>query len=128
MDLHYRAGSIDDLRLDECVVRATRDRAARWWQLWAWVRNEINGEPGYVAVPVTPGGSYAEVGLSGRRTWGLRRVGAGLWQVAPSIDAKTYVDAHGREVAKITPGAREVSWWHKTPRLIGVPDSEPWAV
>lgn len=124
-DLRYRACGIDDLALGECTVRLTGDGAARWWQLWTLVRGAL-GEPGYVAVPVDVGGEYAERGSSGRRTWGLRRTGPGTWQVSPSIDVRAYVAADGREVAKGSPGAREISWWHQTPRLVGVPDGEPW--
>lgn len=126
MDLVYRAAdSIEDLELGECTVRASAADGRRWWQLWTWVQG-VFGEPGYVAVPVTPGGDYAEIGPSGRRTWGLRHVIDNVWQVNPSIDVRAYVDAGGRECAKDAPGAREVSWWHQTPRLVGVPEGERW--
>lgn len=70
-----------------------------------------------MAVPVNPDGPYVEVGPSGRRTWGLARVGAGVWQVNPSVDVVG---------AKRPDGTREPSLWHQTPRIVGVPDGERW--
>jgi hypothetical protein len=122
VDLRYRAAvRIGDLELDECTVRHTRDTAGRaWWMLWTWVRRDDTGEPFYVGVPVHPGGGYLEVGPSGARTWGLTRIAdTPNWQIAPSIDV----------VGDLRPdGSRGPSLWHQTPRIVGVPLSEPWTL
>lgn len=119
MDLTYRVvRHVGELELGECTVRGAHDDRARvWWMLWAWVRRQDGGEPFYVAVPVNPHGPYLEVGPSGRRTWGLARVDATTWQVAPSIDVVG---------DKRPDGSREPSLWHHTPRVVGVPAGEPW--
>ncbi len=120
MVLTYRvAERIGDLALGECVVRDSRDKLGRsWWQLWAWVLRADTGVPLYVGVPVNPNGPYLErTGPSGRRTWGLSRVGEREWQVSPSIDVLG---------AERGDGTREPSLWHETPRIVGVPASERW--
>jgi|HubBroStandDraft_2_1064218.scaffolds.fasta_scaffold26900_4 hypothetical protein len=78
---------------------------------------EDTGEPLYVSVPINPNGPYLEVGPSGKRTWSLTRASDTEWQVAPSID----VLGPTRE-----DGTRAPSLWHQTPRIVGVPPSEPW--
>jgi hypothetical protein len=131
MDLVYRStlgpdGWLTDLKLNECTIRSTAGPGCAYWQLWAWVTGEVGERLGFVAVPVLVGGQYTEQGPSGRRTWGLTRVSDGVWQISPSIDVRTHVDAVGKECAKDAPGAREVSWWHQTPRVVGVADGERW--
>lgn len=118
VDLTYRTGCIGDLQLGECTVRGAHDGGGRrWWMLWAWVRRNDTGEPFYVAVPVNPSGPDEEVGRSGRRTWSLARVDATTWRVSPSVDV----------VGNLRPdGTREPSLWHQTPRVVGVPETEPW--
>lgn len=119
MDLTYRvADRIGELALGECTIRRARDTEGRaWWQLWAWVRRTDCGEPFYVAAPVNVGGPYLEVGPSGRKTWGLTRVGEHEWQLHPSLDVLG---------AERPDGTREPSLWHETPRLVGVPPTERW--
>jgi hypothetical protein len=106
--LVYRAVlCIGDLALNECTIRSARaPEGARWWQLWALVRQAI-GETFYVGVPVNPNGPYLETGPSGRRTWGLTRASATDWHISPSID--------------VGPGL-----WHETPVIVGVPEGERW--
>jgi hypothetical protein len=120
VDLVYRVtDSLGELGLGEAAVRATRAaNGLTWWQFWTWVRRVDTGEPFYVSVPVSPRGPYQEVGVSGRRTWGLVEVDAATWQVTPSIDV----------VGDRRPdGNRGPSLWHETVRLVGVPAGEPWA-
>lgn len=118
MDLTYRAADrIGDLALGECAIRHTRGELGRaWWQLWAWVRR-ADGETLYVGAPVNVGGPYLEVGPSGRRTWGLTRVGEHEWRVSPSIDVLG---------AEREDGTRGPSLWHESPRIVGVPSTEQW--
>lgn len=106
--LVYRAVlCIGDLALNECTIRSARaPEGARWWQLWALVRQAI-GETFYVGVPVNPNGPFLETGPSGRRTWGLTRASATDWHISPSID--------------VGPGL-----WHETPVIVGVPEGERW--
>ena len=110
--------SLEDLALDECVIRSARDGTGHaWWQLWTRVRRADTGEPFYVAVPVNPTGPYVEVGPSGRRTWGLSHVSGSDWQVSPSIDVVG---------DKRPDGTREPSLWHETPVIVEVPEGERW--
>ena len=119
VDLAYRiAESIGELRSGECTVRRTRHAdGIAWWQLWALVHRGDTGEPFYVGVTVNPLGPYLEVGPSGRRTWGLTPIDTDIWQVSPSIDVLG---------DRLPDGSRGPSPWHATPRLVGVPASEPW--
>lgn len=121
VDLAYRTVRwIEDLALDECTIRSAAGAEQRaWWQLWAWVRRADTGEPFYVTVPVNPNGPYVEVGPSGRRTWGLARVGETDWQVSPSIDVVGDLRQDGM---------RGPSLWHETPRVVGVPPGERWTI
>ena len=101
MLLTYRPTTeIGMLDIDECVIKAV----GNVWLLAFYVRTTEGNEQTF-RVPVNPNGAPVEAGPLGR-TWGLTRCGAGEWQVLPSIDLGT---------------------WHQTPRIIGVPEGEPWA-
>ena len=107
--LRYRPGaSPDDLGLNECCIRRTvdGDGTQRGWGMWFVVARQDNGAQELLRVQVMPNGNYVEQGPGGRRTWGLRRVDGGTWQVSPSIN---YTGV-----------------WHKTPTVEGVPAGEPW--
>jgi hypothetical protein len=123
VELSYRSFvPVEDLESGQCTVhRAADSHGARWWLLWFRVpREDRPGELVDLAVPVAPNGSYAEKGAGGR-TWGLASVGAGRWQVAPSVDVKVdrkAVPGHAQDPAR--------TMWHQTPTLVGVPDGEAW--
>jgi hypothetical protein len=127
MNLAYRSGAMpDDLAIDECTIRHARDTTTgvTWWLLWFYVRRDTDGEPEVFAVPVNPGGGFAESGLPGGRTWGLTRSLPGVWQVSPSINV---LDVDDRQVHMgVQPG--KSSLWHQTPTLLNVPAGEPWMV
>ena len=105
-ELRYRPlaerGALD---LDECCIVPGRKGDARGWLLVFYVRT-TDGHEQTFRVPVNPGGPHIEDGPLGR-TWGLQHAAPGTWQVEPSIDLGN---------------------WHKTPKIVGVPDGEPWAV
>lgn len=117
--LRYRPSvSVGDLDENECTIRGAQNRELkRWWQLWFYVRTTL-GTLQHIAVPVAPGGVYTEHGPSGRRTWGLKKVGPGNWQVSPSINATYTKTVNGKEV--------EAELWHQTPLITGVPEGEAW--
>jgi hypothetical protein len=118
--LRYRPGvSVEALQLDECTIRGTSGRGARWWMLW-FVFRRIDGRIEHAAVPVLPHGAYTENGPGGR-TWGFRRAGPGAWQVSPSIDAQ---EADPHAPPRQPPVMRSV--WHQTPLVVGVPEGQPW--
>jgi hypothetical protein len=118
--LNYKPhAQIEDLAVGECTVHScAAANGLRWWQLWFRVEREDNGQPADFVVPIAPHGSLTESGPGGK-TWGVTRVGAGLWQVSPSINVLA-----GEVVAGAHP---EPSIWHRTPQIDGVPDSEHWA-
>ena len=119
MLLYKSHAMIGDLAVGECTMhRASGSRAARWWQLWFLALRETDGQPENFCVPMNPNGHYLENGPSGR-TWGLTKIGAGLWQVSPSIDVGGDRNARTNAVGP--------SLWHQTPQIVGVPDAEPWA-
>lgn len=113
-NLQYRAGvHPNDLQPGECVVRPCSDARGRfWWLTLAFTRRDA-GERDWVGVPVTPRGPGDK---TFRLTWGLTEVGGGVWQISPSI----------RTTEKI--GGAEVEIYHETPRIVGVPATEPWAM
>ena len=119
-DLRYRTrAQVEDLAIGECTIhRATGSAAPRWWLLWALVARDDNGASEVIGVPVNPNGTWLEAGPGGK-TWGLTRAEAGIWQIAPSINVIAGGDAHAGDHA-------EQSQWHQTPRIVGVPDDEPW--
>ena len=117
--------SMGDLALGECTIRRARALDGKcWWNLWFYVARETDGIPERFAVPVNPNGSFTESGPGGR-TWGLTRMAAGVWQVAPSIHV---LDDAGRGAILAgqprPPESR--SLWHQTPALVGVPEDEAW--
>ncbi|MEX2716747.1 MAG: hypothetical protein Q6370_010640 [Candidatus Sigynarchaeota archaeon] len=89
------------LNLNECTIGPV---VGGWWQLHFYVRCN-DGHEQMFRVPVNPNGSPVEDGPGGR-TWGLTRCGPGEWQIAPSIN--------------FDPD------WHQTPKIVGVPEREPW--
>lgn len=101
------------LDIDECVIvpanpsgdqaLGSDQRPAGAWLLMFYVRT-ADGYAQYFRTPVNPNGPAVENGPLGR-TWGLNRCGANEWQVSPSID-------YGN--------------WHQTPKIVEVPDGEPW--
>jgi hypothetical protein len=124
MDLTYRSGAgVEDLQLNECVMRTAvlADGTTRFWHLWFLVARATDNQPEAFCVPMAPNGPYTENGPGGR-TWGLGPAGPGRWQVSPSINVLVTREAH--------PGEKpdEVSLWHQTPAIIGVPTDEPWAI
>ena len=113
---------VDSLAVGECTVHRARDNGRRWWQLWFRVERETDGAPESFVVPIHPRGAFLPSGPGGK-TWGLTRVGPGLWQVSPSINVVS--DAQGtRTHDGPHPSAR--SLWHQTPQVSGVPDEERW--
>ena len=127
MDLRYRSFvDIDALALNECTVHSANDGTRRWWQLWLRVARDSDGIADTFVVPIAPGSGYAESGPSGRKTWGFFHVegavGSGnlTWAITPSIDVPDTREPH--------PGPHPTlpSLWHRTPRVVGVPDGERW--
>ena len=121
MILKYHAHSlIEDLALGECTMHSCQaPSGARWWQLWFFVARDSDGQPDTFRVPVIPNGSFTESGPGGR-TWGLTSMGAGVWQVSPSINVLDTRDTVAGE-------HQFPSLWHQTPQVSDVPDSELWA-
>ena len=113
---------VEDLKLGECVMRAcsSPNGGQRFWHLWFYVARETDGVPEAFVVPMAPNGPYTEGGPGGR-TWGLTKTAPGTWQVSPSINVLVTRVMHPGEHPS------EVSLWHQTPTIIGVPDSELWA-
>jgi hypothetical protein len=109
MDLRYKVGVADpfeDLAVGECTVWAlSRENERVGWGLYFLANRSDNGKPEIFRVPIIVGGGFTESGPCGR-SWGFTKIAAGTWQVSPSIHF---------------PGV-----WHETPRIVGVPDGEPW--
>jgi hypothetical protein len=129
MILKYRSHAlIEDLQVGECTMHRASDAGpARWWQLWFRVLRDTDGQPEDFCVPMNPGGGPSE---GARRTWGLTcpdatpydvAPGTRNWQVSPSINVL------GHRGAVAGPAEGEVSIWHQTPTIVGVPIDEPWA-
>jgi hypothetical protein len=123
-DLVYHPGAmVEDLALNECVVRPATNGTARWWHLWFYVARETDGVPEVFEVPVNPTVAGMSTGPGGK-TWGLTCSSPGIWQISPSIKvlndegARKYV-AGGEVTGK--------DLWHQTPRIVNVPPNEPWA-
>lgn len=95
--LHAERGALD---LNECSIAQVSPSG---WLMHFYVQT-TDGHEQTFRVPVNPGGPHIENGPLGR-TWGLNRCGPGEWQITPSIDFGN---------------------WHHTPKIVGVPDSEPW--
>jgi hypothetical protein len=99
-----RLGPLD---LNECAIapieRMEPGTTKRGWLLVFYGRADDGHEQTY-RVPVNPNGPHIENGPLGR-TWSLNRCGPGEWQVSPSIN---------------------LGDWHYTPKIVGVPDDEPW--
>jgi hypothetical protein len=121
MDLVYRSFvEVDSLVVDECTIHASVDGRRRFWHLWLRVLRADNGQPDTFCVPVAPLGPFNEHGPGGR-TWGFGPLSdTGVWQVSPSINVLA--------TKEIIPGHHptEVSIWHETPRVVGVPEGERW--
>jgi len=121
-DLKYRGYHVDieALQLNECTVRgAGLADGTKYWMLWFCVNRDSDGAMDVFGVPINPNGSFVENGPGGK-TWGLTNLGSGQWQVAPSINVLNTRDPH--------PGEHPApSLWHQTPKVIGVPDGEPWS-
>jgi hypothetical protein len=111
--------SVADLAIGECTIhRAAKDGAGKWWLLWMRItRND--GVPEDIAVPVSPGGHYAEDGPGGK-TWGFNPGAAGTWIVSPSINVLETSDLHPGDHPK------EVSVWHENVTVEDVPADVPW--
>jgi hypothetical protein len=123
VNLRYRSNvAVDALELGECTVRKTRLAVATWWELWLFVPRDDCDDSEMVAVPVNVNGTFTEKGPGGR-TWGLKKLGRGLWQVSPSINV--VADA---QACKTHPGPHPSlpSVWHHTPALVNVPEGESW--
>lgn len=121
--LRYRGFEVapEDLAIGECTVRPTRapNGGALYWRLWFLAARETDGVPEMFGVPLNPNGAYTE-NAPGGKTWGLTKTSPGTWQIAPSINVL--------ESRVLHPGEHptEVSVWHQTPAIVGVPDGEPW--
>lgn len=109
MDLTYRSFvDPDDLLLNECTIRrVTKDGQAVGWGLWFVVARVDNGRLELFRVTVSPYGPFVD--NRSWKTWGLNPAGSGMWQISPSIN-------YGDTV------------WHQTPRIVGVPAGEQWAL
>ena len=88
--------------MNECTVLRVEGPTPSW--LMHFYVRTTDGHEQTFRVPVNPNGPHIENGPLGR-TWGLQRCGHGEWQVSPSI---------------------EFGNWHETPKIVGVPDDEPW--
>lgn len=108
----------EKLALGECTVRGTQGDGAAYWRLWFYVNRDSDGQPDMFGVPLNPNGGYSESGPGGR-TWGLTRAEPGTWQVSPSINVLVHREIHPGE-------HQDESLWHQTPKIIGVPEGEPW--
>jgi hypothetical protein len=86
---------------------------------WRFYRT-TDGKTETRLIPVNPNGGPEDT----HHSWGLTRVGPGRWQVAPSIQCLE------RRPHPNHPGDRtkyiQVETWHRTPAIVGVPDTEPW--
>lgn len=123
MILHYVGAWRDpgELEVGQCTMRRGRKaEGPGWWMLWARVLRDDGGGPLTFAVAVNPGGGFFE-GEPAGKTWGLASVGPGTheWQISPSINVEHQEAVHAGE----GPAA---SWWHQTPKIVNVPDDEPW--
>lgn len=115
--LTYRDLDVWELAVGECTVRRRCDEHGVHLSLVARVLRSDNGQPLTIGAPIAPGCGYTE---TPRRTWGFGRTAPGIWQVSPSINARGYaLDADGK------PTGAEISIWHETPAVIGVPEP-PW--
>jgi|ERR1700679_3183103 len=123
VDLVYHPGvMVEDLPIGGCTVRRTRLGDKLWWALWLYVRRADTGEPTVFEVPIHVRGPYTEDPVAGKM-WGFTKsLEAGVWQVSPSINVLV-----GTDVVELHPGAHpSPSVWHETPRVVGVPEGEPW--
>lgn len=118
--LAYRAGKLpDELAVGECVMRPTRAGSVVYWRLDFCVTRTDNGQPQIAGVPVNIGGDYTQSGPAGK-TWGLKKIAEGTWQVSPSINVLAGGAPHPGE------HPTEPSIWHHTPQIVGVPAGERW--
>ena len=117
MKLAYRHNAcVSDLAVGECTVHRAGDASgARWWILWFRGNRDDDGRPDDFCVPINPHGSYLENGPGGR-TWGFNAIDIDgvAWMVSPSINVLASRAVHPGEHA-------EVSIWHYTPEVVGVP-------
>lgn len=118
--LIYRSNAlIEDLAENECTIhRASGSCAERWWLLWFRAARDTDGELEDFCVPVNPNGGYMANGPGGK-TWGLTKVGGGVWRIGPSINVLAT-----RHAEALT--SDEESVWHHTPLITNVPDHERW--
>lgn len=101
------------LAIGECCIfnHAAAGHPPVWIMAWRFTRT-TDGKPEVRHLPVNPNGDHVLGGA-----WGLRPLGGGRWQIAPSIRClEQRGDAPGEEIET----------WHETPVIEGVPDDEPW--
>lgn len=125
---------IEDLGPGECTVHRAGDGSGkRWWNLWFRVPRETDGQLEDFVVPITL--SAPDPNGPGGRSWGVTYAGSSAWQVSPSInvleqDAKRAPNGEVTQLGgrRIVAGTHPVgrSLWHQTPRIVSVPDGEPW--
>jgi len=127
MDLTYRSMVyVEDLKPNECTIhRAITAGGTRYWLLWFYVARETDGFLEDFAVPVNPNGSYTEAVPYGK-TWGLTKTTEGVWQISPSINVANMSNDAGARQMLVGQQPTGRSLWHQTPRLVGVPISQPW--
>ena len=122
ISLQYKSHAmIDSLRLGECTIhRAGNSNGSKWWNLWMCVARDSDKQEDYFCVPVNPNYDLVPNGPGGRH-WGLKKTGAGIWTVTPSVNVLSNNHVYpGPHPNRIT------SLWHHTPDIVFVPDGESW--
>jgi hypothetical protein len=118
--MRYRADAeIEDLAVGECTMHRGAGPDGSYWHMWFRALRETDGQPFDFCVPMKPNGAYSESGPGGK-TWGLTNLGAGRWQVSPSINVLNTGDTHAGEHPTLP------SLWHQTPVITDVPDDVKW--
>lgn len=105
-----------DLAVGTCTIFLARPGV---WMLAFCFRRKTDGETERRVVGIEPNGEYR----ASRQSWGLKRVEAGKWQVAPSIQTIDRVPVEGTN-----PPWKDIETWHETPAINGVPEDEAWCV
>jgi hypothetical protein len=113
----------EELAPGQCTVRSSGEHGTsrRWWLMWLCVERSDDGKPERRHLPVNPRG-YATSCSPGWGTWGLQPVEGEphAWQISPSIAMmERYKDG-------VTGEVRDREIWHKTPKIVSVPDDEMW--
>jgi hypothetical protein len=103
------------LNRDECLILPATNGQARWWMLHYRVLCN-DGRDADFCTPINPNGPNLSNGPGGK-TWGLNRAEPGAWQVSPSIAIANPIAHEPGEPAEL---------WHQTPKIVGVPEGEPW--